>query len=308
MVNISVGHFNKKENAIVHDVTFEKGVRKEKIIFKNIQNIKQPKNCSRFNCLYYEHCWRERNGIIDIAQCIDRQDTICTILIAVIEVIIILACIIIGLIGISTPSLSIVPSIIIGIILTLGPILAILSAQMLEERVEELLLPVILEKYLLIKLTIHNRKQRGIEDTQKEPEEIKDEKILKAEKLVKKLNKVSEKYKFGENDEDVKKCVKILNEIIAKVRQKPSRYSKVDSLFRIYIPEFYKVLKYYLKLSKTHVEEKENEEILTKAVEEMLKLLNNKKEKILLDETLTKMQLEATTDALITKMKMDNYN
>lgn len=300
MVNISEGYYDGSEEAIVHDVTFEKGIYKEAIKFKKVRNIKRPKGCKFGCCEYYLDCWDDYNGIIDITHCKKFETKILSIIGIIAGIIFIIT-------WLSLINSIIEPvSIIMIFVLALLPFIFIVLDILMILIIKKKLLPIIFEKYLFKKLTKNEGKEN--ENVEKTALEIQNEKIIVAERLIEKLSAISKKQNFGANNKKIKKCIQILNTIVKEIKRKPYKYSKVESIFRIYLPEFYKILKYYAKLSKVSIEKKKYKTTITKAVDNFLKLLKSKEEKIFIDKDFTEMQLESTTEALIAKMKMNNYD
>ncbi len=149
------------------------------------------------------------------------------------------------------------------------------------------------------------RKEKEIEDAKRAEEEREllsklpyYQDVLKAEKFVTTLKKLSDQYNFGKSNEKISECVDKLFEIIEILKKDSSGYPRVTFLFEGVIEEFYSALTKYSYFLKAEFNDPENEKVLESCVDKFLNFLNSQKIEAIFDKDATSIQFRSSVEAL----------
>ena len=177
--------------------------------------------------------------------------------------------------------------------------------------------PKVYEKYLYNKFKKAQNKEKELEEAeikaqeakkQKEEEErlAKDsqyKKVKNAEEVVHRLRTIFEQYDFGTNKKKICICVKKSEDIIKKLKERPSGYIRISQLFEVYLPEFCDTLNYYSDFIKADAIDEGNEKILTECVDTILQYLEGQRVKAIFDKDFVETQFQASATILKNVLK-----
>ena len=252
-MQISKGYRNSKEN-VVHDVFFDNDE-----CFKEIENIKKFEKCQKKKCKYYQEC-QEIGGVVRKADCKKNQSKFKLLynlltggIVSALTILIFCIC-----------GLKILKG--IGVLIIFLVILDILCTTF------EILVPKVLEKMFYNKLKRKKGKQEEVQ-----LRKYQENKIDEVEAFVKGLKKFCKNNNFGNNNENIEKCIQKLLQIVKELKNNNMRYENVAFLFEVYLPKFYNTLNYYSNLIKSKEVQEKHKEGLKRTIDDFLKFLESQK-------------------------------
>lgn len=280
-----------------HDVVI-KGER-----FEKIPNLSKCNNCTSSNCKYYRDCVYKNGGVVRKFDCEKN--------VAFVSLIwnIITGSFVIYFTNIYYKTLN------LGFFKGTAALIVTLVAMDIICCGIEKLVEIFRDNHFYKKLKKKRDKEKAAEEKKRLEEEaikIKEEEAAKAKELntIKKLRdventitqieKISNDIDFGECDEKVDFCITKCKEIMDYLKNHSFSYIRVESLFEVYLPEFYRILVFYSELKNEETEAVG--EIYTKklnnTVNYFYKLLYNQEIEAIFDKKATENNFIAAADML----------
>ena len=288
-LKISIGGGYKIEDETFHNVTINNET------FKKIPNIAKCKKCTR-RCKYYRDCMYFNDGVVRRFDCkrnvnlINRLWNIVTSAVVVFGVVTYYKTWNLGLFkGTSALIISLV-------------VLDILCC------IIEFFIKRIRNRYFYKKLKTNQRKNEKKEAIKLQEEiakqaieEAKDPnkaKIREAETLLNEIEALSDAVDFGNCDHEIETCVEKCREIIGYLKKDTSSYIRVESLFKVYLPQFYRILSYYNEFKKADAVEESLNTNLSEAVKFFYDFLCRQRIEAIFDRDATEIRFNNAVSSL----------
>lgn len=287
-------HKNDQDVQLYHDVS----INGEK--FLGIPNLPKCPKCTEQSCKYYRSCMQIDRGVVRTFDCMKNAylvNLIWNFLTAFVVMWFALTYYKTLNLGFFKGTAALLVSMVVLDMVCLG----------IEKMVE------IIRNYCFYrKLKRDRAKKEAIEEKKRLAEEakrIKEQeeaeakdpniaKIREAEAVLAQIATISDAIDFGESDKQVEFCVAKCREIIEHLKKDSSGYLRVESLFQVYLPEFYKILAYYAEFEKAEATEDAQRERLTDTVNYFYNFLCMQKVEAIFDKKTTEIKFNAAANTL----------
>ena len=148
---------------------------------------------------------------------------------------------------------------------------------------------IVLRKSLVHQLDLMENEVKNYENSQ----------FVSVKNTIDNLKKISDSVNFAENDKKIASIVTKLYEILDAIEKNNLDYNNFSYLFKIYLPEFYKLINYYSILQETKTFTEQENDKLTKSVKKFYDYLYNQNFESSVDIETTKIHFNAIANTFI---------